>query len=421
MAFIKEMDIVTPLKILLITSGQPSLNPRLVKEADALADAGYHVTVLYQYWNDWGTKMDTSLLKNKHWKAVRVGGQPGDIIYILTKIVYKIGKILAKYIGLNIGFAELAIGRGSWLLSRKAFRSSADIYIAHNLAALPAAVKAAKKNHAKCGFDAEDFHRNEVSDDAGDFDVMLKTFIEKKYYPAADYITASSAEIASAYKQIFPQLNPVVVLNTFPANKGDHSELNRKEKTLKLLWFSQSVGLSRGIQDVLAAMKILEEEDIEFHILGDLSPNVYHELSRFVQILSFSRAPGIIYHDPLPSDELTGFAARFDIGLATEPGFSINNNIALSNKLFTYINAGLAVVASDTPAQSNFLKKYPEAGSSYQRQNAASLSEVLKRYINSPHLLSEAKMASRKIGQTELNWENERIKFLNAVKSVLNN
>ncbi|MEO6850572.1 MAG: hypothetical protein ABI203_06320, partial [Mucilaginibacter sp.] len=72
----------TKKKILLVSSGQPSLNPRLVKEADSLADAGYNVTVLYAYWNDWGTKFDTDLIASKQWKAICAGGSPGQKKFI---------------------------------------------------------------------------------------------------------------------------------------------------------------------------------------------------------------------------------------------------------------------------------------------------------------------------------------------------
>ena len=57
-------------KVVLITSGQPSLNPRLVKEADILANSGFDVTVLYAYWNNWGTTYDNDLLSNKKWNAI---------------------------------------------------------------------------------------------------------------------------------------------------------------------------------------------------------------------------------------------------------------------------------------------------------------------------------------------------------------
>ena len=67
------MEPVIAKKILIITTGQPSLNPRMVKEADALSAAGHEVEVLYQYWNEWASEMDASLLKTKKWKATRIG------------------------------------------------------------------------------------------------------------------------------------------------------------------------------------------------------------------------------------------------------------------------------------------------------------------------------------------------------------
>src|ERR1017187_2996597 len=62
------------MKICLLTPGQPSTNPRLVKEADALATAGFDVTVVYAHWESWATKADAALLATRKWSHIRVGG-----------------------------------------------------------------------------------------------------------------------------------------------------------------------------------------------------------------------------------------------------------------------------------------------------------------------------------------------------------
>ncbi len=408
-------------KIVLITSGQPSLNPRLVKEADSLFSAGYKVTVVYQYWNDWGTEMDEELLAGKKWKAICVGGSPNKqkIIYWITRSIHKTAILLAKNFGFKHGIAELAIGRCTWLLYNKAAKYPADIYIAHNLAALPAAIKAANKTKAKYGFDAEDFHRNEVSDNPDDFDVRIKSFIEEKCFPKADYITASSRQIALKYQQLFPSKRITTLLNTFPKNTIARMDSVKKDEALKLFWFSQSVGLTRGIQDVLYALKILEKENIEFHILGSLKPEVKIELDYIIKYLSFELKPHIFYHRPIHPDALAQFASHFDIGLALEPGFSINNNIALSNKLFTYISAGLALINSDTIAQSEFIENYPAIGKIYKKGNPVSLANVLLDYIQNPQLLKSTKDASYQAGQNYLNWETESRHFLEVIQNTL--
>ncbi|HTD39693.1 MAG TPA: hypothetical protein VK671_03665, partial [Mucilaginibacter sp.] len=120
------------------------------------------------------------------------------------------------------------------------------------------------------------------------------------------------------------------------------------------------------------------------------------------------------------SDELTIFAARFDIGLALEPGFSMNNNLALSNKIFTYIQAGLALVVSDTDAQFNFLNEYPSIGKTYPKGNEQALADILLNYYQHREQLFETKKAAYAIARQKLNWETESEKFLSTVEKTLN-
>lgn len=407
-------------RIVLITSGQPSINPRLVKEADALADAGYHVTVIYQYWNDWATGLDKELLAGKRWKAVRVGGTPKNqkLIYFITRAVQKTGTLLSKYFGFEYGIAERAVGRCTRLLYRKALEHPADLYIAHNLAALPAAVKVAKKTKAKCGFDAEDFHRNEVSDDPEHVDVKLKSYIENKYFRQLDYLSTASPLISKAYQNLFLYLKPLTLLNVFPkTNQLEYSVFDHKP--LKLFWFSQTIGLNRGIQDVIYALKLIEKENVELHLLGNISSDVKNHFTKIIEELNFDQKFQITYHEPISPDSVIKFSSEFDIGLALEPGFSINNNIALSNKIFTYINAGLAIIASSTLAQLDFFKKNSDVGSVYKKGDPESFAELLQGFLSNPNTLNEAKKTSYTLGQNVLNWENESKKFISMIEKVV--
>ena len=410
-------------KIILITSGQPSLNPRLVKEADALVEAGYQVEVIYQYWNSWATILDDKLLPQKKWKATRIGGDPVNekTTYWYTRIGLKVGQKLIKLFGFGGGLAELAIGRCTYQLIEKAKNTVSDIYIAHNLSALPAAVLAAKYNHAKSGFDAEDLHRYEMSSDDLNNDVRLKKYLEERYFPSLNYLTTSSPEITKKYETLFPILKFKTLLNVFSSFDVELAFKNNKQESLKLFWFSQTVGLFRGIQDVLGALKILEQEKIEFHILGFLSQDIKTELDQIIKNLQFINTPKIIFHPPIDSTELINFASKFDIGLATESGFSINNDLALSNKIFTYVQAGLAIIASDTTAQSALLQEYQNMGMVYQKNNAESLAYVIKTYVKDRVLLLAYQNQAKKYAEEELNWEVEKFKFLTIVKNTLNN
>jgi len=402
-------------KILLISSGQPSLNPRLVKEADSLCDSGYEVTVLYAYWNTWGTLFDKQLIAAKKWRAILVAGDPDDnrFTYFLSKVIFRIAqKINNAFTGKIL--MDVAIARPAFFLKREAKRHIVDIYIAHNLGALPAAVTAAKTHGKPCGFDAEDFHRNEVSDDVNNTDVILKANIEDRYLPQLNYFTTSSPQIADAYFKLYPDLKPAVLLNVFPTYA-----IKQKVDTkgsLKLFWFSQTIGANRGIESIAAALSLLNKPDFELHLLGNLSPNDQD----FINKIKNSGITVTLY-EPIPPNDIIAFAGQFDIGLALENQVPYNRDICLTNKIFTYMQAGLAIVASDTLAQRTFIADNPTIGKVYPNGDEHALADILSSFQQDRTHLTKCKNEALHLAQTQYNWETESLKFLTVVKQTLDN
>lgn len=402
-------------KIVLVTSGQPSLNPRLVKEADSLFEAGYDVTVVYLYWNNWGTDLDKQLLSEKKWKSIRVGGDPKSAkwIYWLSRIRHKLAQVSASKFGYHFGLPEQCIARGSLNLMRKVKGFKADLYIAHNLGALPAAILAAKTNHAKCGFDAEDFHRQEVTNNNHSKDFKLKKHIEDKYLPKVDYLTTASPLISETYKKLYPAIHPETILNVFPSER---KRLKKEKKNLKLFWFSQNIGKKRGLEEVISSLAY--QENVELHLLGFSMPSIKEYFRKLSEQSSF-RPENIHYYSPIPSNEIIKFASQFDIGLATETGIPLNRDICLTNKIFTYIQSGLAIIASDTSAQKWLLESYPKMGFIYNKAEVNHLTSIIQNYLSNPELLEEHQANASKYAHDDLNWEHEEKKFLKKIAGTI--
>lgn len=402
-------------KIVIITSGQPALNPRLVKEADALTEAGHEVTVIYAYWNQWGKIFNEKLLVEKSWTALCAGGDPevNKLTYLVSKIIFKLSNFVFR-LSDRRWMAHLAIGRPGLFLTRLAAAQAADLYIGHNLAALPATVAAAKKQKRPCGFDAEDLHRYEISSDPSHPDVLLKSYIENKYLPQLQYLTVSSEPIGAAYRKLFPWLFPKVVRNVFPKSNLKAQSLIHRHESVRLFWFSQTLGMQRGLQDIVGALAQLPPQSYELHLLCDRP--AYTLAFRDELIAS---GVDIRFYDPIPHDQLVAFAAQFDIGLATEPGFSINNDLALSNKLFTYLQAGLYIIATATTSQKAFLEQHPDVGFLYQPGNVPVLVEMLKILENSRSTIHAGQRASLTLAHMEMNWETEKYLFLETINQVL--
>jgi len=406
---------LTGKKIVFITSSQLSANPRLVKEAKALSIRGCNVTIIHQFLTDWATIADREILKNNFWKVIQVGGSPtsNKLLYFFSRFRYRMIIMLARKIPINKYIAELAIGRCSKFLASEAKLHEADLYIAHNLGALPAAYKAAKKYNGKLGFDAEDFHRHESADNLSDFYVQAKIIIEDFYLKHLNYFSTSSELIAKEYHMIYPNLIPNVIQNVFEIKYQQGLNLNNNDE-LNLFWFSQTIGKGRGLEDVIIAINNLKNSKIKLSLLGNISGltrNYFNKMADFK----------IEYLNPRSEDQLFNLASTFDIGLALEPAFCINNDLALSNKLFIYLIAGLQIIASNTKAQERFTAENPGISEIYDIGNANELANIIFYFLENKTYLNNGKKCAYQAAKNQFNWELEQNKFLSVIYQTLSN
>jgi len=405
-------------KITLITTGQPATNPRLVKEVDALIQAGYDVKAICCFYQAWAGPFDREILNRTPGVYIFCGGDPINekASYFITRLRHKINRQLFSLLQ-TPRTAARALSRTHAKALAAAKKIKSDLYIAHNLGALPAAAEAAKYHGAKVGYDAEDMHSGQFNSTI-DPAYLLNKYVEEKYFPQTDYFTAASPLIAENYRQTYPYLAPVTINNVFPRTDIYADRRYKPGGPLKLFWFSQTIGADRGLEDVVRAIAGLDNH-IELHLLGQCSED-------FKKILFGIAGPAVAergqiqFHDPVSPDELFEFTLQFDIGLATETSSTLNRDICLTNKIFTYVQCGLALLMSDTSAQSLFLQSYPGTGRLYQKNNPESLTEQVRVYIENPDLLVQTRAHNHSLGQRSMNWETESALFLDTVEKTLN-
>jgi glycosyltransferase involved in cell wall biosynthesis len=408
-------------RICLLTPGQPSTNPRLLKEADALVEAGHDVEVICAHWAAWADETDRALLRSRRFKCTYVGGHSeGDrLTYSWTRVRHKVGRMLAPRLASEM-INRWALCRVTPELMKAAQAAKADLYIAHNLGALPAAVAAARKNRAKAGFDAEDFHSGIVPvETAPSFEKGLIEKIERQHLAACDYVTTASPLIAKAYQAKYSIAEPTTILNVFPlAHRPSEFRPATAAEPLTLYWFSQTIGRNRGLEDVLRAWERLKTCDIELHLCGQWQQGYEREFFNLAQScgLDMSR---LRHHQPINPDQMIAFGSQFDIGLATEPGRDENNRIAASNKLFTYLLAGNAVAATLTAGQRLFVEATAPVMRGYQPGDSDALAEIIKHWYEHRKDLENVRRQAWTWGESRYNWDIEKLHFLNFVVHVL--
>lgn len=399
------------MKICLITTTQPAANPRLVKEAGCLAGAGHDVLVLYCYVADWAQEADKEILINAKWKHRQVGGDGKQSdAYKKSRFRFAAYKKINELTG-SRRFAEQAHARCYKELLQAAAAHKADWYIGHNPGAMAVAANAAKKTGAKCGFDFEDYHRGEYGDESN-AGSRRQAAIENKYISRFAYLTAASPLIKEHILLDFAQLTaPVeIILNTF--STGEQPKMYKEssgKNELKLFWFSQHVGRNRGLEMLLEVLKEINNESITLTLAG----NCTEEMKSYLCHLAGDFSKSINFAGVIPPAGLPAFSAKFDIGLALEPAFNINNNIALSNKIFTYLLAGNAIIFSGTDAQKAFNKEY-KAGKDFSINNNEELRDCINSYLDSS-TLEQQKNHNYNLASVTLNWDSESKKLLQLI------
>jgi hypothetical protein len=91
--------------------------------------------------------------------------------------------------------------------------------------------------------------------------------------------------------------------------------------------------------------------------------------------------------------------------------------MALGNKLFTYLLAGIPIVMSDIPAHRAFSRELGAAARLYRTDDAEHLADVLDSLLQDRETLASARKTAFHLGQTRFNWEIEKIGVINCVAS----
>lgn len=396
-------------RICIVSPAHPSYNPRVVKEANALAEAGLVVSVICGNYIPNAKELDYQLAGGK-WDITHVdfGRHEAPILmHLRQKLLQKIAKIISRFNWFRSKFGAIAHSQVALDLERAATKVKADLYIAHYVAALPAAAIAAKRHRARYAFDAEDFHLGDLPDlPRHDFERSLIHTVEGKWLPGAVYLTAGSPLIAKAYADTYGIETPKTILNLFSRLSGPSHPTPKGAATLgpSLYWFSQTIGPGRGLETALEAIAIAKSEP-HLHLRGKLALGYREKLTALASRLGVSDR--LHFHDLVPPDELERAGANFDIGLVGEANETRNRDIALTNKLFSYLSSGIPILASRVSAHSEIAASLENAISLFDIGDSEELAAGIDALLNDPSALAEARKRSWALGQTTFCWEAE--------------
>jgi glycosyltransferase involved in cell wall biosynthesis len=410
--------------VVLLTGNHPASNPRVVKEADAFTEAGYEVTVVGGAFLPEMNARDEKIVQGRGWsyrKAYDLTcGGPGPF---LLKLQRKLGELAWRNLGLANQW-QLFYGTGRLL--KEAFDIDANLTIAHWEPALPAAVELMKRG-TKVGVDMEDWFSEDLLPEARRTrPIRLLKQLEKNLLCHGVHSTCTSEAMADALVKAYGCRRPTVIRNVFPLKdresidrkwkdrpamakwmpSNDPQVARPKEAPVSIHWFSQTIGPGRGLETLFRALDGLEG-DWELHLRGNLKgyePWLERACSAFVK-------ERVKVHRQVENEELPSRIAEHDIGFAGELPEPLSRNLTITNKFFQYLQAGLAVVASDTAGQ---IEGASEAGGAvwvFPSGGRVSLAEKVGGLLRDRGALQKTRQFAWQAG-ARLTWENESQRIL---------
>jgi hypothetical protein len=395
--------------ICIVTSSHIGSNPRVVKEADALTQAGYVVTVVSIDVTPLVRPRDRAVAHEAPWQWIPVKiSRWSNGLYLGLRRRFAAASLAAKGIS-SVGTSVWSHSGYTEPLRRAAARVDADLYIAHNLAALPAAVRVARERRALAGFDAEDFHSGELAPGPdNDQEIRVREHLEQAFLPNCEHATAAAPLIGEAYAGL-GSLPMATIRNVFPLSERPtgpaDAASDRRGTGASLYWFSQTIGADRGLECAVAALGHMKAM-ARLHLRGEISDGYRRAL------LGLAHRHGVadrlhFLPSALPGD-MVRLAACHDIGLSLEVPDTPNHDRCLANKIFVYLLAGIPQILSATRAQRALGAELGAAARVLGTADPAELAAQCDALLGDPAALSSARAQALRLGESRFNWDYEK-------------
>lgn len=366
-----------------------STDARAVREAQALGEAGHEVAVF----------------------ALRAQGLPNeerrdayDIIRVADFTSASWRRPLAK-------IGQSRTRRRSFIES--AVRWSPDVVHAHGLDTLPLAFRISTRLGSRVVFDAHELHDEMLKSNRASVPEPLLRYwrhVEKKLLPKADAVITVGDEVADEILRR-TGIRPSVVLNVPPLETQVTTErlavsLGLGDQVVVL--YQGLVNHGRGLAQMIRALEYAP--GVALAIQG---PSVGDFLDSLLNLAAeIGVSDRVRYLGVAPMSELHRYCSAADIGLLAFDATSLNNTLAMPNKLFQYMMAGLPMLGSvRLPAIRKILEN-EQIGLVCDPEDPGDMARRLLEMARDLAMRKRMGARARELSEERYNWDIEKGKLV---------
>ena len=350
-------------RLVILTTVPPDRDPRASRAAAFAKEAGLGVVHLYPRRSERSRAL-TSL-------AARRNAGLGRELRGLVRI------------------ARLALVTARLLARARLLR--ADVIHANDLDTLPAGYLIAHRLRARLVYDAHELYSGfEV--DPPRLWRWLSLAVEGLLARRADAVVTVSEPIAA---ELASRLRlgrvPLVVLN---CPRHEEVKVESRARSPVRAIYQAATGPGRVLDDVVEAARAAREVEVTVRLLGgDGRPLL-----------------GVRLEEPVPREALVSALAPYDVGLVIDRPLTDNTRLALPNKLFEYLMAGLAVAVPRAPAMAQLVEAHG-VGIVYEQ---GGLGAALQQLASDREALDEMRRRARDLAVTRFNAEAQKPNLMHA-------
>lgn len=246
--------------------------------------------------------------------------------------------------------------RQAFITHGEQFRS--DIVQVHDLPALQAGAELARTWQVPLVYDAHELYPEQRSFSKAQRDICAIS--ENKYIQHADLVFAVNESIAEEMAKRYQIDKPIVLTNAIDPpldfDPGVRYNLLREKLHLpaerRILLLQGGFAPHRNLNELVEAMAHVQTPDVDLVMMGfgDFGQILETEAQRLG--LASKR---VHFLQAVPQSELLQHSASADMGIIPYPHVDLNSYYCTPNKLFEFIQAGLPMIANDSPELRRFV------------------------------------------------------------------
>jgi glycosyltransferase involved in cell wall biosynthesis len=358
----------SPSIVMIVWSYLPA-DPRVEREARALASSGYRVTVLCPHWYPpseppyWGPNVKIKLLPRE--TAHSMSGFP----WLMSS-----------------GILNAAMAEDAWA------------YHAHDLNTALLSLVAAAKKRVLCVCDFHEWYSENVTYDSRTQMYRPHSWIKRALYRLIERLALKNASrVVTVCDSIARELElmqsppnsvavvrnipPISVANPTNASVTDLRKLLNIPAEKAIVLYQGGVGPSRGLEPLIEAMGVVRNAVLV--IRGpfiELFENEYLERAR-----KAGAACKVYCLPPVPSNRCVEEATTADIGFWTLMPLCKNFTYALPNKVFEYLAANLPIVCAHHAEVAKIVNEY-SLGRCFDPESPGSIAAAIEELAADPDL-----------------------------------